>query len=608
MQNIMKSTNLLLAAVLGVACFFSACTSGDSSQSSSSKDVISKKAGVNDVAVHYLADADKIHPILNTAANATYVCGNVFQTLLTNDPVTYELIPILAVSRPKITLIDDGEYKNGMSFEYEIRPEAKWDNGTPITGHDYVFTVKSVKNPKVDAARIRPYFEFIKEVEIDKDNPKKFKVYSNDRYILSEEFASYWVLPEYAYDPNKMMRKFSIKELNDKKNIDALRANPDIISFAKEFNDEKYAREKGFVNGSGGYTFEEWKTGQYIILKKKENWWAEGLGIEYVNNYPDIIKYKVITDWTTAISTLKDEEIDVAQSIRAKDFVDFRKSEFTNLYSTHTPDLMAYDYIGMHMKSPIFSDKKVRKAMNYLVDKQLIKDVLMYGFGEQVIGPFHPTKPFYNKNIKPYPFDLEKAKALLDEAGWKDTDQDGIRDKVINGKKTPFKVSVKYNQGNSRRENTALMLSENGKKVGLDIEVLVREWTVFLEEKKAHDFDMYVAGWVGGNGLNDPKQIWHSESYNGGSNDVGFGTPESDALIEKLRFNLDEKSRTEQYMRFQEIIHEESPYVFLNAQKNKLAFHKRFDKAEAYVVRPGYFESEWLINPKFGHASSASSK
>jgi len=238
--------------------------------------------------------------------------------------------------------------------------------------------------------------------------------------------------------------------------------------------------------------------------------------------------------------------------------------------------------------------------MNYMVDKDLIRDLFMYGYSVPVIGPFHPTKPYYNHDIPHYPFDLEKAKTLLNDAGWIDTDQDGIRNKMINGKKTPFTVSIKYNQGNSRRENTALMMSENGKKIGLDIKVEVREWTVFLDENRAHDFDMYISGWVGSTALDDPKQVWHSESYHGGSNYVGFGTAESDALIEKLRYNIDEHSRNEQYKRFQEIIYEETPYVFLNAQKNKLIFHKRFDNAKAFVPRPGCNVGEWLINPKFG--------
>jgi len=600
----MKFINyLLVIAVLGVVTCFYACVSGDNTQSSG--EVISKKAGVNEVSIHELGDPDKIHPVLYTSASSNYINTRVFQSLLETNQTTYELDPCLAVARPDITLIDEGPYKGGMSLEFEIRPEAVWDNGTPITAADYIFTIKSLKNPKSDAAHIRPYFDFIKDVVADKENPKKFTVYSGDRYILSEETAGYWVLPEYIYDPNKIMRKFSFAELNDPKKKDALRNNADIIAFATEYNKEKYAREKGFVVGSGGYEFVEWKTGQFITLKKKENWWAAGLKGAAYQNQPDIVKYKIIPDWTTAITTMKDEEIDLARAIRAKDFVDLKDSEFANLFSMHTPDYMAYDYIGMNMKSPIFSDKKVRKAMNYMVDKDLIRDVIMYGYGLPTIGPFHPTKPFYNKSIPNYKFDLDKAKALLDEAGWKDTDQDGIRDKVINGKKTPFKVTVKYNQGNSRRENTALMLSENGKKIGLDIKVEVREWTVFIEETKSHNFDMYVSGWVSGNGLGDPKQIWHSESYNGGSNYVGFGTPESDALIEKIRYNLDEPSRTKQYMRFQEIIHEESPYVFLNAQKNKLAFHKRFDNTKSYAVRPGYNVGEWLLKPNFGFSSAA---
>jgi len=162
---------------------------------------------------------------------------------------------------------------------------------------------------------------------VNKDNPKKFTVYAADQYILSEKAAGYWVLPEYIYDPNKIMRKFSFEELNDPKMTDALRKNPDIIAFANEYNSQKYAREPGFVVGSGGYEFVEWKTGQYITLKKKDNWWAYGIDELPFKNYPDMIKYKIITDWTTTITALKDEEIDLTRGVRAKDFVDLKDSK-----------------------------------------------------------------------------------------------------------------------------------------------------------------------------------------------------------------------------------------------------------------------------------------
>jgi len=596
MKNTLNYIVPLFLMGLFVAC-------GGGGDSDNGKAVVSKKAGLNEVNIHELGDPDKLQPITSTSASSTYIQGNIFQTLLGQDPVTYEMHGILAKSRPKMTELNDGPYKGGIMLEYEIREEAVWDNGTPITANDYVFTVKSMKNPKTDAAHIRPYFEFIKDIVIDPSNPKKFTIYGSDRYILSEEFSGYWVLPEYIYDPNKIMRKFTIKQLNE--DAEKLRANKDINEFATYYNSEKFSREKGSVVGSGPYEFEEWVTGQYITLKKKENWWGDKINEKGFDNGPDKISYTLVPDWTTAITAMKDEEIDVARGIRAKDFVDLKENKnFKKLYDLHAPDFMAYDYLGMNMREPIFSDKKTRQAMAHLVDRKLIREVLMYGYGEAVNGPYHPTKAWYNKDLEPREIDLDKAKQLLAEAGWKDTDNDGLLDKMIDGKKTPFKIVVKYNQGNTRRENSALMFKENAKKVGIEADVQVREWTVFIEETKAHNFDMYVGGWVGGTGLNDSKQIWHSDSYNGGSNYVGFGTPESDELIEKIRYNLDEPSRTQQYMRLQEIIHEEAPYVFLNAQKNKIAIHKRFDNANAYVARPGYSEVEWQINPGFGVAES----
>lgn len=600
-----------IASLFLIVILFISCAGDGGSSSSNSKDVISKKAGLNEVNIHFQGNPDKLNPHTSSNADATYVQQNIFQTLIDQDPVTYEYFGLLATSRPKQTLLNDGKYKGGVSYEFEIRPEAVWDNGTPITSDDYIFTIKAIKNPKVDAALIRPYYEFVKEIKVDPDNNKKFTVFLDSRYILGESMAGYWVYPEYIYDPEKIMRKFSMEDLCDPKKIEKLRTNADIVKFADQFNSEKFQREKGFVVGSGPYEFLEWKTGQYIELKRKENWWGDkitGPDAEYFTAGPDKIMYTIINDWTTAVTAMKDEELDLAKSIRAKDFVDLTKNKkFNDLYNLHTPDYMTYDFIGINMKDPKYTDKKVRQALNYLVDKDLIRDVIMYGYGLETVGPVHPSKTYYNKDLKPYNFNIEKAKQLLTEAGWKDTDGNGTIDKVINGKKTEFTTTIFYNQGNTRRENIALMFKENAKAAGIEVDVQVREFVVMMDLAKAHKFELVVSGWAGSTSLNDFKQIWHTESYNGGTNYVGFGNAETDQLIDEMRTNLDEPSRTEQYKKFQAILHEEAPYIFLNAHKNKLAFHKRFDNANAYIPRPGYDENEWLINPKFGFASSASS-
>jgi len=601
-MKIWKYLSILLCFL--VIVLFSACVGDGGNSSSNSKEVISKRAGINEVTVHIQGDPDKINPHLSSNADATYIEQNVFDVLVDKDLVTYEPYGVLAVAPPKQTLLEEGKYKGGVSYEFEIRPEAVWDNGTPITVDDYLFSVKAVKNPKVDAALIRPYYDFIKEVKVDPNNNKKFTVFTDSRYILSQEIAGYWIYPEYIYDPEKLMRKFSLEDLSNPKKIEKLRTNPDIVKFANEFNSEKFQRENGYVVGSGPYEFVEWKTGQYIELKRKKNWWGDkvtGSGAKRFTAGPDKIVYTIVNDWTTAVTAMKDEELDLAKAIRAKDFVDLTKNEnFNKLYKLETPDYMVYDFICFNMKDPKYADKKVRQALNYLVDKNLIRDVIMYGYGLETIGPIHPSKPYYNNDLKPYEFNIEKAKQLLAEAGWKDTDGNGIIDKVINGKKTQFSTTIFYNQGNTRRENIALMFKENAKAAGIDTDVQVREFVVMMDLAKAHKFELLVSGWAGTTSLNDFKQIWHSESYNGGTNYGGFGTAKTDALIEALRTNLDEPSRTKQYKEFQAILHEEAPYIFLNMHKNKLAFHQRFDNANAYIPRPGYSEKEWLLNPKFG--------
>jgi len=586
-----------------LAFFMIGFTACKSSESGSGGAVESKKAGENVVTVHELGDPDKINPLTSSNAAATYMYGNIFQSLLVTDPVTYKHTGILAVDVPKITLLDDGPYSGGASYEYEIRPEAVWDNGTPTTADDYIFTIKTIKNPKVDCANLRPYFDFIREIKVDPSNRKKFTVFLNERYIRAIDFVSYYVYPEYAYDPDKIMRKFTIKQLNE--DSEKLRNNGQIIKFAESFNSEFHAREKAGVVGSGPYTFEEWKTGQYIILNKKKDWWGENIKSKYFNNGPDKFVYTIIKDWTTAISAMKDEEVDIARSIRAKDFVDLTKNDkFKELYSTHTPDYMVYDYIAMHTRDPKFSDKRVRQALSYLVDKELIRDVIMYGYGLEQVANVHPSQPYYNSSLKPYSLDVAKAKSMLKDAGWSDTDGDGIIDKVIDGKKTPFKTSLWYNQGNTRRENIAMMFKENARNAGIDVDVQVREFVVMMDDAEAHKFEMLVAGWAGATALPDFKQIWHSESYNGGSNFTGFGNAKTDALIEKIRVNLDEPSRTKQYKEFQAILHDEAPYIFLNAHKNKLAFHKRFEEANAYIPRPGYDLAEWQLDSNFGAAGA----
>jgi peptide/nickel transport system substrate-binding protein len=158
----------------------------------------------------------------------------------------------------------------------------------------------------------------------------------------------------------------------------------------------------------------------------------------------------------------------------------------------------------------------------------------------------------------------------------------------VNGQKVDLVITYKYNSGNDTREKIGGFLKENAQKVGIKIELVVKEWTVFLEENKHHDFDMYCGGWVSDPISDDPKQIWHTQSYNGGSNYVGFGDDKTDATIDSLRGELEPARIAALYKEFQQEVNADVPYIFLYSPNNRLAISKRFVDAKGYVARPGY--------------------
>ena len=583
----------MIASGIAFTCMLSSC-GGDQKPKSQ-------------VIVQIPGDLDKLNPITSTSAYATYAEGRIFNQLLDIDPDSFTVFPQLAKARPEVKLIEDGEYKGGMSLTWEIRPEATWDNGTPVTGDDVAFTLKAMKNPQVDDEQAKPSVEFINDVIVDPTNNRKFTYMCKGHYFISEiQGGGFAVIPEYVYDPGKVMRKFSLKSLNNSDSLANLKSNPDIIQFAKEFNSEKFSRDTNLVSGSGPYQFSQWITGQRVILKRKKNWWGDklkGVNRDFIAN-PDKIIYEVITDLNASTAALKGEKIDVLSGIKAKDFLELSKDQgMTAKYNFYKPEQLAFTYIGLNMRNPKLSDVKVRRALAYCVDIDKIIEKISYGMATRVTGPINPSKPYYDKDLKLIPFDIAQANQLLDDAGWKDSDGDGIRDKVVNGQKVKLSLELKYPSGSDVVEKIATLFAENCKKAGIEVTQTQREWTVFLQEVKQHNFEMDFGSWISSPTPDDPKQIWSTSSYDGGSNYVGFGDQKSDEVIEKLRNEVDEAKRFGLYQQFQQMVYDAQPYIFFYSPLNREAIHGRFKNANASKARPGYEENEFVLDASFGSRS-----
>ena len=556
-----------------------------------------KKTGKNEVNIHELSDTDMLNPTNFQSADAGYYLAQIFQGLWATNPTNLKLEPVLAKALP---IEEYDSVAHLLKYTCEIKDDAKWDNGSPVTVADVIFSLKMYKAPVINNEQNRPYFELVSDVITYPDNAKKLTIVCNKKYILAKYVCGeFLVMPRYVYDPKNLMDGISLKDINT--DLAKVAANPKMKEFATDYNSEKYQREKGYVVGSGPYEFDQWITGQKIILKKKKDWWGNKFAeSEYwFKAYPDKLIYTVIKDQTAALTALKGQKIDVMYGIKPKDFVEQLQTsdKAKENFNLANPLTMAYTFFAMNLRKPKFEDARVRKALAHLVDVDKIIHVIQYDLGQRVNGPINPYKKgAYNDTLKTYDFNIEEAKKLLAEAGWKDNNGDGTIDKVINGQPTEFNITFTYNAGNDSRRDAALIFKEAARQVGINVDVVPQEWSIYLANQKKHDFEMCYGAWIGSPTPDDPKQIWHTESINGGSNYIGFGNPETDKLIEDIRSELNEDRRNHLYRRFQEIIHDQCASIFLYSPKERMAIAKKFVKGtETFIVRPGFNEAAFQI-------------
>lgn len=573
-----------------IACtLLTACNGDNAGKKQDTPKMVSKKASDASVTIWLLGEPERLNPITSISSHSRNVLNLVFSRLLEYDPKSLELVASAALTRPVIKEIEDGEFKGGMSLTYEIAKDAIWDDGKPVTAYDYLFTIKSIKNPLVNSGHLRPYFDFIKDIVVDETNNKKFVIYSNERYFAAEEASGdLYILPEHIYDSEGLMKRFSIKDLNGK--YAELAENADANRFADQFNDAKFSRQT--IVGSGPYQFKEWASGQYIILDRKKDWWGDKVkNNAMLKVFPPKITFKVVSDEGTAITMAQEEGLDVLSINKPRKFIELKEDDnFQKYYELSTPETFSSVYLGINTKNSKFTDKRVRKAIAHLVNKDDIITSLYSELAIKCNSPINPKKPYYNNDLKEVKFDVEAAKKLLAEAGWVDSDKNGVVDKVIDGKKIEMVIKFKYNEGNETRKNIGLLFQEAAKLAGIKVELEVREWSAYLSDLKLRQYDVVCGGWNNTSpSLDDLKQLWHTSSNTpDGSNRTGFGNAVSDKIIDEIRTTFDEKKRNDLYKEIQEIIHDEMPCVFICVPSACLVIHKRFKNVETSVLGPGY--------------------
>lgn len=456
-----------------------------------------------------IADGSSLVPMLASDSTSQEYASNIFDPLITYDKTLSHLESRLAESWEIA--------KDGQEITFRLREGLHWTDGEPFTARDVEFAFHLIRDPSTLTA----YAEDYKQVHT-------FEVLDDltFRVTYDKPFA-----PALAsWGPLVVLPKHLLEGAN--------------------INETEFAQHPV---GIGSHTFESWERNTRFTLRANRDYYR---GRPYIER----VVYRVIPDTSTQFLELKAGGLDMmgltplqfSRQTSGPVFArDFRKYRYVS---------NAYTYLGYNLDNPLFADVRVRRAFTHAIDRQEIVDAVLFGYGVVADGPYRPGTTWINEKLPRYEYDPAKARALLAEAGWRDSDGDGIVDK--DGK--PFAFRMLTNQGNDARLKTATMIQKRLRDVGVDASVRVVEWSAFINDFiDKRRFEAVVLGWS----LSlDPDQydIWHSTKTGYKQfNFVGYRRAEVDELLEKGRRTFDEAERKQIYDRLQVLLAEDQPYTFL---------------------------------------------
>jgi len=229
----------------------------------------------------------------------------------------------------------------------------------------------------------------------------------------------------------------------------------------------------------------------------------------------------------------------------------------------------SFMYLGWNEANPYFKSAKVRRALTMAIDRRRIIEQSLNNLGIEITGPFYRYSPAYDASIVPLPFSPQQAKRILEEEGWYDSDGDGVIDKMIDGKRVPFKFSLTYYVKDSVRKSVSEYVAIALKEVGIECHLNGVDMADLSSSIDNKSFEGLLMGWALGTPPDDPRQLWHSSGAKekGSSNIVGFANKEIDQIIDQLDYESDPEKRIALYHRFGRILYDEQPYTFLYTPK-----------------------------------------
>lgn len=539
-------------------------------------------------------DPDGLNPITTRSSIAVPLMSRIFVGLYDYDPFNLELIPVLADNAYEIIQEDSLLADSGMKTQIKIREEAVWDDGSPVSSQDYLFTILANLICESYGSAAPVMTGLLEGLSFEVPDDKTLVLRFNQRQInVLEELLTIPLLQRRGYDPEQLLSDQHLMLVNDAVSFQKkYKTDRKLEQFADLFNSAVFNREKVF--GCGPYRLAAWEAGVFIRLERKEDYWADTLSNRppQLEALPRQIIYKIIPDDAAAIQAIQSKKLDIAADINPDLFFKLKHDQKQHAYFTfYTPPSLQYYYICLNQQNRALAEHAVRKALAYVLDVNAIVNSFFYGSATVINSPIHPLKKYYDTTIKPHPYSPEKALQVLSGSGWFDYDQDGILEKVISPGDT---ISLRFVLMTGQRQlgqDIASVFKNEALKVGIQIDIDIVDNTQLIGRLRDGDFDMCNLSGRFSAGYDDLYYMWHRDSRGGkGNNFMYYGDEESDSLIMAIRYELDPDRKTALYKEFQQKITIDQPVLFLCAPDERILSHPGFQILTT-PLKPGYMEN-----------------
>jgi len=440
---------------------------------------------------------------------------------------------------------------NNLTITFHLRPNLHWTDGMPFTSADCAFTLHLIQDKHTQSAYKSDY---IKVIRVETPDSLTFIAHYSEPFSPAlSSWTSLNILPKHIFEHEDIMHT------------------------------ELARHPKATI---GPYRLVDWQSQQSILMRANPDYFDGPVWITERLT-------RIIPDPATQFLELSAGKLDS---------MGLSPIQYTRLFNTK-PQLkmnytrykyldFVYTYLGFNLKRPLFADRRVREAMAYAINRQEIVDGVLLGLGEVIDSPYKPGTKWVNKQLHPRPYDPDKAKKILFSAGWRDHNGDGVLDK--NGKSLSFTILT--NNGNTQRANTAIIIQQRLKDVGIGVKIRLVEWSAFIENFiNKRDFDAVILGWS----LSpepDQYSIWHSSQTGKRQfNFLSYSNLKVDRALVEARGTFDEGKRKQWYDVMQEEIYKDVPMVFLYAPYSLPVYQKRIHGIKPAPAGIGYNSEHWFI-------------